>query len=164
MIGRAACFAVAALACAALGAQPTVHGSSDAYAAPGVVLAWAVARGADEASSAIVVRVSADPATFAWLAVRGVDPFSNEQRSIAAAQPIGGTLDVRIPRARFADTPRTEWLFYATEDGARAGAPRLVVYYLGVPDTAPEFADATKLDAYLTGRLARARATTEGKP
>ena len=164
MIARAASFAVAALASASLCAQPTVHGSSDAYAAPGAALAWAVARGTDEASSAIVVRVAADPATFAWLAVRGVDPFSNEQRPIAAAQPIGGTLDVRIARARFADTPRTEWLFYATESGARAGTPRLVVYYLGVPDTTPEFADAARLDAYLTARLARARSTPEGKP
>ena len=34
----------------------------------------------------------------------------------------------------------------------------MVVYYLGVPDTTPEFADDAKLDAYLDKTLARARA------
>jgi hypothetical protein len=153
-----------ALATAAPRAQPVVHGSADAYAAPGLAMAWAVARGADEASTAIVGRVAAEPATFTWLAVRGVDPFSNQQQAIARPQPIAGAIDVRIPRARFADTPRTEWVFYASEGAARAGSAGLVVYFLGVPDTAPEFTDAAKLDAYLAARLARARATMPGIP
>ena len=155
---------VAALASPGLRAQEIVHGSADAYASRGVAMAWAVARGADDASTMVVVRIAADPAAFAWLAVRGVDPFSNEQRALAPAQPIGASLDVRIPRARFADTPRTEWRVYATEGAARADSPALVVYYLGVPDTTPEFTDPAKLDAYLAGRLVRARAAAEGKP
>ncbi|MEO8485868.1 MAG: hypothetical protein ABI585_05955 [Betaproteobacteria bacterium] len=145
-------------------AQTVVHGSADAYASPGVAMAWSIARGADEASTAIVVRVVADPARYAWLAVRGVDPFTQQQQAIAAPQAIGGTRDVRIPRARFADTPRTEWQFYPSESAARAGAATLVVYYLGVPDTTPEFADATKAQAYLADRIVRARANPEGAP
>jgi hypothetical protein len=39
----------------------------------------------------------------------------------------------------------------------------LTVFYLGVPDTTPEFADAAKLDAYLAERLERARNSPEGK-
>jgi hypothetical protein len=31
------------------------------------------------------------------------------------------------------------------------------VFYLGVPDTTPEFADAAKLDAYLRERIAQVR-------
>ena len=144
-----------ALACGAAFAQEPVHGSHDAYSAPGIALAWAVARGADEASTAIVVRIVADPARYAWVAVRGVDPFTKAEQALAPPRAIGGATDVRIPRAQFADTPRTEWRFFATEAAARAGAASLVVYYLGVPDTTPEFADAAKLDAYLAGRLRR---------
>jgi hypothetical protein len=47
---------------------------------------------------------------------------------------------------------------------AQANAPQLVVYYLGVPDTTPEFADAAKLDASLSERIARARAPGGGTP
>ena len=51
----------------AMAAQPadsprTMHGSADAFAAPGVVLAWGVLRGADDASTTVVVRIAADPA------------------------------------------------------------------------------------------------------
>ena len=40
---------------------------------------------------------------------------------------------------------------------AGAMVPIMVVFYLGVPDTTPEFADAAKLDAYLADRIGRVR-------
>ena len=145
--------AALALASGVAAAQEPVHGSHDAYNAPGVALAWAVARGADEASTAVVVRIATDPARYAWIAVRGIDPFTKAEQAVAAPRAIGGTTDVRIPRAQFADTPRTEWRFFASEAAARAGTASLVVYYLGIPDTTPEFADPAKLDAYLAARI-----------
>lgn len=141
----------------AAGAQTVVHGSHDAYAAPGVAMAWGVSRGATEASAAVVVRLATD-ASYPWVAVRGIDPFTKEEKPLVTAKPVSGHLDVRIPRAQFADTPRTEWRFFASEAKARAGEPALVVYYLGVPDTTPEFADDTRLGAYLDATLARVRA------
>jgi hypothetical protein len=57
---------------------------------------------------------------------------------------------VRIPRGSFADFPRTEWQFLGS-----GKEPRLTVFYLGVPDTTPEFADEARLDAYLEERLAK---------
>ena len=144
-------------------APAPVHGSADAYVSPGLALAWAVARGADEASTAIVVRVVADSAAYGWISVRGVDPFTKTEQSLVAPRPIGGTLDVRIPRPRFGDTPRTEWMFFTVEAAAISGPPAHHVYYLGVPDTTPEFDDAAKLEAYLAARIARARAASAGK-
>ena len=44
-----------------------------------------------------------------------------------------GTTDVRGPRSRFADFPRTEFRLYASEAAARSGTPALVVFYLGAP-------------------------------
>ncbi|CAG1006541.1 hypothetical protein BURK1_03307 [Burkholderiales bacterium] len=150
--------ALAAGVAGAANGQVVVHGSSDAYAARGVAMAWGVTRGADEASTAVVVRVVTDAGTYPWVAVRGVDPFTRADQTLDRARRVGIATDVRIPRAQFADTPRTEWLYFASEEAARAGTPALVVYYLGVPDTTPEFADAAKLDAYLGSRIARARA------
>lgn len=143
----------------AAGAQAPreVHGSHDAYAAQGIALAWGVLRGADEATTAVVIRVVVDPS--AWLAVTGVDPFSKEERMVQRPVQAAGAFDVRIPRAHFADYPRTE---FRLSDSA-TGAPKLVVYYLGVPDTTPEFADASKLGTYLSERIARARAAGGGK-
>jgi hypothetical protein len=154
---RARTFAAAALC--ALGvqasAQEVVHGSADAFGAPRLAMAWAVERGRDEATTTVVVRVVADRAAYGWLDVRGVDPFTQAAQPVLPGRAIGGSLDVRIARSRFADTPRTEWRFYATEAAAATGAPALTVYYVGVPDTTPEFVDRAKLDAYLGARTAR---------
>jgi hypothetical protein len=158
-------FGITLLLAVAAMAQPSreVHGSADAYAAPGIALAWGVLRGADEAATTVVIRIVADPLPYPWLAVVGVDPFTKAQRPVLAATQVGGPFDLRVPRSRFAETPRTEIRLYATAAAAQSGAPALTVFYLGVPDTTPEFADGAKLDAYLAERLERARNSPEGR-
>lgn len=157
---------LAALLCwaATAGAQAAreVHGSQDAYAARGIALAWGVLRGPDEATTVVVVRIAVDPTTYPWFGVSGIDPFSKLELPLQRPAPTGGSFDLRIPRARFADYPRTEFRLFATAAQAQANAPQLVVYYLGVPDTTPEFADLARLDASLSERLARARAAGGG--
>jgi hypothetical protein len=148
-------FALFSALSAAADAPREVHGSGDLFSAPGVVLAWAVQRGESEATTAVVVRVATDLARYPRLAVTGVDPFSKAEQAILRASASPGIMDVRIPRAQFGDFPRTEFKLYAA---AADDTPALVVYYAGVPDTTPEFADAAKLDAHLTARIAQARA------
>ena len=150
---------------AALAQAPReAHGSHDAYAAPGVALAWGVLRGADEATTAIAVRIVVDPGVYSWLAVTAVDPFSKLERAVQRPVQPGGPFDLSIPRAQFADYPRTELRLFDSAAHAQANAPQLVIYYLGVPDTTPEFADAAKLDASLSERITRARAAGGGNP
>ena len=129
-----------------------VHGASDAFATPGIALAWAMLRGADDASTRVLLRMEVDPA-YADVAVVGIDPFTR------AATPLlehgRGLIVVAAARSHFAQFPRTEIRLSRTP----GGAPEVVVYYVSVPDTTPEFDDASKLDAYLDERLARLRAT-----
>jgi hypothetical protein len=131
-----------------------VHGSADAFAEPAVALAWGVLRGADEATTTVALRIAADPVVYTRVAVVGRDPFTQAERPLLAAAATAGLPDLAIPRSHFADFPRTELRFFRT---AADAAPALVVFYLGVPDTTPEFAQARQLDAYLGGRIARAR-------
>ena len=147
--------ALLALAAQAAAAPLSVHGSGDGFAIPGARLAWAVARGASEAATFVVVRVAVDRAKYPWLAVTGVDPFTKAEVVRVPATRVDAVYDVRMPRSTIADHPNTEFRFFASEDDARAGSPALVVYYHGVPDTAPEFADAVKLSQYLDDRLGK---------
>jgi hypothetical protein len=132
-----------------------VHGIADAYAGPGMALAWGILRGADEASTQVVVRIITDPKVYPAVAAVGKNPFSGEQRALLPSTPTAGAVDVRVPRAQYADFPRTELRFYGS---SATGDPTLVVFYLGVPDTTPEFATEANLNAYLADRIARARA------
>jgi len=130
-----------------------IHGSADAFAVPGMALAWGVLRGANEEATIVVVRVATDPHEFVEMDVTGSDPFTQRWRTLYAKATSTGSVDLRLPRAHFAELPRTELRFYPPGSGA---AP-LLVFYLGVPDTTPEFADEGKLDAYLGDRIARVR-------
>ena len=80
----------------------------------------------------------------------------------ADGHPLGEQLEVRIPRATFAEFPRREIRFYRTEADWQAKRPALTIFYLGVPDTTPEFLSEAALDAYLTDALTRIRAADQG--
>jgi hypothetical protein len=134
-----------------------VHGSADAFALPGMALAWSVLRGATDDAALVVIRLVTDPALFSDVAVTGSDPFTARQQSLLALTPAAGGVELRVPRAHFAAFPRTELKFHAPGSTLPSQAPSLLVFYLGVPDTTPEFVDAAKLDAYLRARIAQVR-------
>jgi len=135
-----------------------VHGSADAYATAGVALAWAVLRAPKEDDTAVVIRIDVDTRTYGWIEVVGKDPFTRREERLQPLTAVGGAFDLRTPRARFADFPRTEIRLWQEGTAPSGTSPALVVYYLGVPDTTPEIARAAELDRSLASRIAAARA------
>ena len=97
------------------------------------------------------------------MSVVGIDPFTQREQSVLPPTSTAAAIDVRVPRAQFADFPRTEFRLFASAARRRASAPKLVVFYLGVPDTTPEFASEAALETYLAGRIAGARDGTGRK-
>ena len=138
-------------------AAQELHGANDVFATPGVTIAWAILRGATEDSTQVVLRIAVEPKTFTHVGVDGVDPFTRERQALLTGRAITGDTEVRTPRARYADLPRSEVRLFRSAEAWRAGSPALVVYYLSIPDTTPEFATAAALAAYLDGRIANAR-------
>jgi hypothetical protein len=108
----------------------------------------------------VTLRIVADPARYPRLAVVGRDPFTQAERVVQAPRSTAGLPDLAIARTHFADFPRTELRFFGP--GA-TDHPVVLVYYLGVPDTTPEFAAAAALDRYLGERIGRVRAGTGEK-
>ena len=76
---------------------------------------------------------------------------------------LSGAYEFTSPRSRFVDYPSTELRFYRVAADAEADTPVLVVDYLGLPDTTPEFTTKVQLDAYLAERLAGARREPRSK-
>ena len=128
------------------------HGKTDVFAGQGVALAWGVLRGSTEANTFVVIRVVTDPGVYRVVSVTGRDPFTQAERVVIPPTPSSGKMDVRIPREHFADFPRTELRFYEAAPSTLSTQPRLMVFYLGVPDTAPEFDSDARLDAYFAQR------------
>jgi hypothetical protein len=138
-----------------------VHGENSVFATPELVLVWAILRRPVEAETEVVVRVAVAAGAYARLAVEGVDPFGGGRRAILALRALPPVLDVRSPRALVADFPRRELHFHRAAEGS--GPPDLTVYYLGVPDTAPELGSEAALDRYLDEAVRAARARSGGR-
>ena len=140
-----------------------LHGKSDAFAVPGISLAWGVLRGADEATTLVVLRIVADPSRFSAVTVKGTDPFTQRTVTMLTSTPVSGPLELRIPRAHFADFPRTDLRFERAMAAMQLDAQSVIVYFVGVPDTTPEFTSPAALDASLADRIARAAGAPTGK-
>lgn len=139
-----------------LGAGPEVHGERDAFSTNGVSLAWAVLRAPVEEETQVVIRLGLSASPYYYVRMYGVDPFSGERRLMAP----GGlrshqTVDLRTPRHTFAGFPRREIRLYRTDEEWKADVPALTIFYLGVPDTTPEFVSEPALATYLDGALRR---------
>ncbi len=130
------------------------HGANSiAMIGPGLRLAWTIRRGANEAETLVVIRVVATEGLFHFIRVDGADPFSKVEKVLVATRALDHEADLVIPRAQFADYPSTAFQFFKSGEDAAANKPALTVFYLGVPDTTPEFADQAAAEAYLDRML-----------
>lgn len=156
LVGALVC--AAALARAAEPIAPVqLHGASDAFAAPGITIVWGILRGATEDATLVVVRIAVEATAFTHVAVDGVDPFTQQRQALLAGRPVASMIELQTPRPRYAELPRSEVRLFRSADALRSGSPALVVYYLSIPDTTPEFASAAALGAYFDARIANLR-------
>jgi hypothetical protein len=145
----AASLLLAVLALPILAQGPIVHGADSVFAGPDVVIVWGVLKNEAEERTEVVIDVSNPAGRYAYLKAEGVDPFSQRRVTVVEGIPLRTRARMTTSRASFADWPRREIHFYASEADWRTGRPSLTVYYLGVPDTTPEFTTAAALEAYL---------------
>ncbi|MCK6452216.1 MAG: hypothetical protein L6R19_15420 [Alphaproteobacteria bacterium] len=138
-------------------AQTVVHGADSRYASPTVKLAWAMVKGATEEETLVVLRLVNVAGAHRFVKADGVDPFTKNRAVFAGARAFADRIDLSIPRARFADFPSLELLLDADAEKLAPGRAALTVYYLGVPDTTPEFLSQADASAYLDKMLASAR-------
>jgi len=134
-------------------AEPRVHGENSLFAGPTVRLAWAIRKGTSEETTQVIIRAVNVSGAYTHIRADGVDPFSQDRVVLAGPERFGARaaapVDLAIARARLADHPSIELRLFADEAGLAANAPALTVFYLGVPDTAPEFAQGGEVERYL---------------
>ena len=165
LLSLVCCFAVAGAANQAVAAEAprAVHGSADIFAAPGVAIAWGVLRGATEAVDARrrARRRRSRPRSARWASSASI-PSRSANRACCRRRP-------RRPASTFACRARSSPTFRAPSSAcshpptpAPNEPPKLVVFYLGVPDTTPEFASEASA-RNLSRRTHRPRARRRGE-
>jgi hypothetical protein len=133
------------------GETTVLHGADSIFGSDDVTIVWAVLRAPGDAPAHVVIRIVAAP-RFGAVSVDAVDPFTGTRRPMTALRPLAALVDITRARGDFADFPRLEIHLY---ENAGAGVPALTVYYLGVPDTTPEFTTEPLLLRYLNDAAAR---------
>ena len=137
-----------------LGQVQEVHGENSSFRGNGVAMVWVVLRGTSEEDTQVILRIAPAGGNYVAVSLDGVDPFSGRRQELLAVQPMANPLDTRTPRATFADLPRREIHFYTAAD-RNARRSSLTIYFMGLPDTTPEFASDTALQLYLDETLAK---------
>jgi hypothetical protein len=161
--GLALAVVLSALPSPAPGEGHEVHGENSVFAGHGVAIAWGVLKTAVEEETQVVIRIIPAGESFAAVRVEAVDPFTQRRQVVLDGRPLTDALDVRGLRAAFADFPRREIQLYRTAADWQARRPTVTVYYLGVPDTTPEFTSEAALFAYLSQALAKVQGAGGGK-
>jgi len=129
-----------------------IHGENSSFVGHGVAMVWGVLRGVREDDTQAVLRIAPAGGAYVAVSIDGVDPFTQVRRLLVARSLLGTSLEVRTPRETFADLPRREIHCFA---GAEAATPALTVYFMGLPDTTPEFTSEAALQTYLGETLAK---------
>jgi len=145
----------------AMGAAPAaeerqIHGENSSFLGDGVAMVWGVLRGVREEEARAVLRIVPAGGEYVAVSVEGVDPFSGTRQDLQPRRPLSPRMDVWSLRSTFADLPRREIHFYAKDDG-QARPPALTVYFMGLPDTTPEFGSEAALFGYLDRTLEELR-------
>ncbi|MCC6471842.1 MAG: hypothetical protein IT563_26250 [Alphaproteobacteria bacterium] len=147
-------FALAAILSPAPGrAQAVVHGADSLFSAPTIKLAWAMIKGNSEETTRVMIRVVNATSAYRFVRADGLEPFTKARVTLVETRALPERTDLFIPRARFADHPSLEILLDAAAEAAVPGRAALTIYYLGVPDTTPEFLAEKDADAYLAKML-----------
>ena len=140
-----------------------IHGENSVFVGHGVAIAWGVLKGATEEQSQVIARIVPAGEGFAAVRIEGVDPFTQSRHVFFDGQPLRDRLDVRTPRGTFADFPRREILLYRTDADWKARTATVTIFYLGLPDTTPEFISEAALFTYLDEALAKIQGAGQGK-
>jgi hypothetical protein len=131
-----------------------IHGENSSFLGQGVAMVWGVLRGAREEDTRVVLRIALTGGEYSSVSVEGVDPFTGTRRELLLRRPLDTLLDVWSLRATFADLPRREVHFYSKAGGGTQ-PPAVTVYFMGLPDTTPEFNSEAALLGYLNETLTR---------
>ncbi|MFZ7127889.1 MAG: hypothetical protein ACOWWM_17165 [Desulfobacterales bacterium] len=136
------------------------HGEDSSFRTETLGVCWGNLRSPDSDVLKVVIRIRIlDPEAnpFGRFAVKAVHPFSGAVEWIAVPQPLSIQNDVWTPREDFKRLGGRQILFYRSATASESQTPDLVVDYLGIPDTTPEFSDPDQMERYFTIAFDRLR-------
>jgi hypothetical protein len=134
------------------------HGADSVFGNEGIIILWAILKGQDEASSWVYIRIiNSGENPFQFYSVEAIDPFSKEKEWAVKGQKLEKDNLVKSVRTSFRDKTSRKILFYGNREALEKEKADMTVFYMGVPDTAPEVLFEKELDHYFEKALERVK-------
>lgn len=129
--------------------QREFHGADSVFEKDGITILWAILKGPTEESSWVHIKIiNSGENPFQIFSVGAVDPFSKEKEWVVIGKKLEKENLVRSNRASFREKTGRRILFYRSTEVFEKENPDMVAYYLGVPDTSPEFLSEKDMEDY----------------
>jgi hypothetical protein len=84
----------------------------------------------------------------------GIDPFTQREQTLLSPMATGAASTLAY-RGRNSPISRAPSFGCSVRSQSASEPAKLVVYYLGIPDTTPEFTSEAALEAYLAARMSQ---------
>ena len=138
--------------------QTEYHGADSAFEKEGITILWAVLKGPTEESSWVYIKIiNSGKSPFQIFSVEAIDPFSKEKEWVVKGERLAGANVIKGVRSSFRDKTARRILFYRSREAFENENPDMTVYYLGVPDTSPEFLSEKEIEDYFVKALERVK-------
>jgi len=129
------------------------HGADSTFKANGISIFWAILKGPEESSSWVHIKIISQEDNLKQFHTFGLiasHPFSDSEEWIIKREKLKKENIIKLNRESFKEMMKRTFFFYKSEkiEDYRSEIPDMTVYYLSVPDTAPEFLTLEKLEAY----------------
>ncbi len=129
------------------------HGSDSFFKTNGISIFWAILKGSEESNSWVFVKIinqEDNLKQFLAFSLIATDPFSDSEEWIIKGEKLKKENIIKLNRESFKKMMGKTFFFYQSEkiEDYQNEMPDMIVYYLSVPDTAPEFLTLEKLEAY----------------
>lgn len=134
------------------------HGADSIFEKEGMIMLWAILKGSTEESSWVYIKIiqtGGGPASFQLFGVEAEDPFSNQKEWVVKGEAFKKENMVKSIRASFREKTARRVLFYEKAEDLLKENPAMIVYYLGVPDTSPEFMTEREIENYFEKAFSR---------
>ncbi len=129
------------------------HGADSSFKANGISIFWAILKGSEESNSWVHIKIISQEDNLKQFYTFGLiasHPFSDSEEWIIKGEKLKKENIIKLNRESFKEMMERTFFFYKSEkiEDYRSEIPDMTVYYLSVPDTAPEFLTFEKLEAY----------------
>lgn len=129
------------------------HGADSVFKANGISIFWAILKGSEESDSWVHIKIinpEDNLKRFHTFSLIAFNPFLDSEEWIIKAEKLKKENIVKLNRESFKEMTGRKIFFYQSEkvEDYQTEPPDMIVYYLSLPDTAPEFLTLEKLEAY----------------